>query len=101
MTDTMTDVELFKCAQSGDDAAFTELCNRFRDRLTGSIVGWLRDHRLPLDLADDVLQATFRTSLRALDTVDHVPNWMWRVMWYELERAQKRHRVAKRRQSVA
>jgi len=89
----MTDEQLLECVcDDGDDLAFAEFHRRWYEPFRRSALSWLRAQRLPLDLADDVLQETFLDAAHVAEPIECASNWLLRLLWRQLMRARKRAR---------
>lgn len=72
------DNALIHSLRAGDDAAFTRVVHRYRERLYGLLYGMLGSH----DAADDALQETFVKAYRKIDSflgTAKFYTWLYRI----------------------
>lgn len=72
------DAALVRRFKNGDETAFTELVERYKDRVYGLCLRWMRDPIIAEEVAQDVFVALYR-SLHRFRGDSQLSTWIYRV----------------------
>ncbi|HNT33419.1 MAG TPA: sigma-70 family RNA polymerase sigma factor [bacterium] len=73
-----TDAELIECAQKGDEQAFTELVDRYQNKVYGTAVRMLGDREEALEAAQEVFLRVW-THLATIRAGTNFGAWLYRI----------------------
>ena len=81
----LTDEELIRLAQAGNESAFTELMSRYSPRISKVVIANSRQHRDAEEILMDIWRSVWE-NINGLRSVEHFGGWLQRIAYNACKR---------------